>query len=198
MRRTALVAAAAALALLTIGAPAASAARPAKGARYLGVTTQRCLLNSGVLIRCPIEVRVSRTGRTAVVAFAQVVYCPSGLRLQRVEAFRGRVSSSGRFGGRSQFTEDIPDEPELGSGNLSGSFNQAFTARFTSSRRAAGWGQIHLTARDEEGTARSNCDSGEWYFSVRRRRTSSAAATVATTRESVGARGVREGAWLRP
>jgi hypothetical protein len=190
MRRTALLVIATLLAAAA-AAPPAFAARPAKGARYLGVTTQRCLLNSGLLIRCPIEVRVSRSGRSAVVTFAQVVYCPSGLRLQRVDAFRGAVSGSGRFGGRSEFTEDIPDEPELGPGNLSGAFRQSFTARFTSSSRAAGWGQMHLTARDEEGTARTECDSGEWYFSVRRRRAASAAAAGG----GVAPRAIRRG-WL--
>ena len=179
MHRRLLVIAVAAIAVACVAASPVLAARPAKRGRYLGPTTQLCELNSGVVIRCPIEIQVSRTRRSAIVGFAQAFHCPGGIALQRVDLFSSRVTGRGRIGGTSQFNDDIPDESSLGPGNLSGSFSQRFSGRFRSSRRSTGSGQGHLIVRDEYGAPVAECDTGRWTYSARRIRNASSISRAA-------------------
>jgi hypothetical protein len=158
-----------ALALLVLPAPAAAKSgghrppAPKRGGVYSGTSSQ--LL--------PVKLRVSRKGKVVAVDLPELLVCEGSLFYPGEElTFDARIKKRRTFKMSGPESDDLPDDPTYGKGDLSGDYRDRASGTFYGARKRVyrkvkGRFRTHLTIRDGSGAAVHQCDSGTVRFTAR-------------------------------
>ena len=149
----------------TAGTSAEAAATPKKRGVYVARTSQGL----------PARFNVTRTGKVVIGRIREQLECGGFGFWEDNEPFRAGISRRGRIGGGYTHPQDLPDDPNIGEGDLTGTFTHDLTARFTRARagiwtRLTGVWHTHLVVKDGSGTTIAECDTGLVRFTARLRR----------------------------
>ena len=118
---------------------------------YVGSTSQGYAL----------DFKVSKSGKLVTMKYSYDVICPTLGSALPITGTKDtwKVSKARTFTGRWSFPTDLPDEPEVGSGNLTGIVVGSTSGKL-GAKRATGRFTEHLTVKDGTGAAIAECDTG--------------------------------------
>jgi hypothetical protein len=152
---------------LALAGPAAArphkAPAPKKGGRYVGRSSQGKR----------VTFRIDRKGRKVTLRMPERLNCAGG-PLAYVDdelGFDTRIKKHRSFGESSSESDDIADDPDVGSGNLTVDYVDSVSGRFSRARkkvyrRLSGKFHTRMTIRDGSGAAVEKCDSGTVRFTA--------------------------------
>jgi len=146
---------------LLVAMPATGAAKPQrapapkKRGHYVGTSSQGL----------PVSLRVSRNGKIVTLRAPQHLDCGDGLELFDNLWYPTRIRKRRTFGESSTESVDLDDDRELGTGNLTGKYEDSVSGRFYRARRGVlrrlkGRFRSHLTIVDGNGAPAEECDTG--------------------------------------
>jgi hypothetical protein len=155
------------LALLLLALPGAVMAKPhrspgpKKGGHYVGKSSQGL----------PVSLRVDRRGSVVAADLDERIDCEGGY-LEDSLSFETRLRKHRTFKEAGPESDDLPDDPDVGSGDLTGDYVDSASGRFYGARkrvyrRVKGKFHTRLTIRDGSGGAVHECDSGTVTFTAK-------------------------------
>lgn len=166
--------------VLVVSAAAFALCAPASGTASTGAEAAATPKKRGVYVArtsqgFPARFNVTRTGKVVIGRIRENLSCGEFGFWEDNEPFRARISRRGQIGGSYAHPQDLPDDPTIGQGDLTGTFTHDLTARFSRARagiwtRLTGIWHTHMVVKDGSGATIANCDTGFVRFTARLRR----------------------------
>lgn len=119
-----------------------------------------------------MALRVDRRGRLVAADVDERIDCEDSGYLMDSLWFETRLRKHRTFKEAGTDSGDLPDDPDVGSGNLTGDYVDTASGRFYGARkriyrRVKGKFHTRLTIRDGSGAAVHECDTGTVTFTAK-------------------------------
>jgi hypothetical protein len=136
---------------------------PKRGGTYEGATSQEQT----------VRFKVSRSGRSLEGEIGEVYDCGDFGFIDR-DAIGGPLPTTGRISGSLRAEGDMPDDPDIGAGDITGLWRATISARFSKPAKRTRIAQVlsgtwraHITVLDGTKNHIAECDTGTVKFTAR-------------------------------